>query len=251
MSFKLSRRKLIGSAFFLGSSALLGQIGLKSVYSSTWPSKYEKLNPQETAELTYAVWGKYLCGASIIYSIFEQLGQKIGEPYKSFPVDAFILLKGGMVGWGTLCGSLNSAAIVASLIIGQPQKDKPDYASLIASNLMYWYSNTNLPTFEPKCPKTDIKMPKTTSKSPLCHVSCGRWMKASGYPLASAQRLDRCARVSASVAYKLVEELNKYHEGLYNEPLQWNAQKAVGINAQFDCVDCHTHTIPSAPKLKS
>ncbi|WP_086034528.1 hypothetical protein [Desulfurella amilsii] len=35
-------------------------------------------------------------------------------------------------------------------------------------------------------------------------------MHASGYLINSPERKDRCARVAASVAYKLVEELNKW-----------------------------------------
>ena len=47
------------------------------------------------------------------------------------------------------------------------------------------------------------KIVQTVSNSPLCHVSVGKWMKKSGYALGSPERKDRCARVTASVAYKL------------------------------------------------
>ncbi len=51
--------------------------------------------------------------------------------------------------------------------------------------------------------------------SPLCHVSVGKWMKASGYAFVSPEREDRCARVSASVAYQLVQRLNTWKDDKY------------------------------------
>jgi hypothetical protein len=40
---------------------------------------------------------------AIISSVFGQLSEKVGEPYKSFPIVAFDFLEGGTIGWGTIC----------------------------------------------------------------------------------------------------------------------------------------------------
>jgi hypothetical protein len=91
---------------------------------------------------------------------------------------------------------------------------------------------------------------KTTSDSPLCHLSVGKWMKASGYSIGSPQRRDRCARVAASVAYKLVEDLNAWKDGKYLEEAVWGAVKNFGITAQQNCADCHGANIPAPPTGK-
>ena len=83
-----------------------------------WPWPYEKLDPEKTAELAYNEWYRVFCGNAIISSIFSQLREEVGEPYKSFSVDAFVFLEGGMAGWGTVCGNNAGANIVSNVIIG-------------------------------------------------------------------------------------------------------------------------------------
>jgi len=61
-----------------------------------WP--YVKLDPEKTAEIAYDEWYRVFCGAAMISSVFGQLREKVGEPYKSFPIDAFVFLEGGTVG---------------------------------------------------------------------------------------------------------------------------------------------------------
>jgi hypothetical protein len=217
-----------------------------------WPWPYEKLDPAKTAELAYNEWYRVFCGAAVISSIFSQLAEKIGEPYKSFPVDPFIVLEGGMAGWGTICGSIAGANIASNLIIG-PRIAGPDceHGHVIGSNITKWYGDANLPVYVPKNPKANKEsIVRTTSNSPLCHVSVGKWMKTSGHALASNERKDRCARVAASVAYKLVEDLNAWKDGKYKEAVQWSAAKHFGITGQQNCNECHGSNIPEAPKMK-
>jgi hypothetical protein len=59
-----------------------------------WPWPYVKLDPEKTAELAYQEWYRVFCGAAVINSVFSQLRQKVGEPYKSFPSDSFVFLEG-------------------------------------------------------------------------------------------------------------------------------------------------------------
>jgi hypothetical protein len=116
---------------------------------------------------------------------------------------------------------------------------------------MNWYSNTNLPVYTPRKPRANKeKIIQTVSNSPLCHISVGKWMKASGYPLGSPERKDRCARLAASVAYKLVEDMNAWKDGKYDEDLVWIAAQSVGITGQQNCTECHGTNIPSAPTSK-
>ncbi len=216
-----------------------------------WPWPYVKLDPEKTADIAYNEWYRVFCGAAVINSVFSQLREKVGEPYKSFPSDAFVFLEGGMAGWGTICGSNAGANIVSNVIIG-PRIAGPDCenGALVGSETMDWYSNTPLPVYVPKEPKQKAKIIQTTSQSPLCHISVGKWMKASGYAFVSPERKDRCARVAASVAYRLVQHLNDWKDGKYVSKANWTPVKDVGITAQQNCTECHGTNVPSAPIVK-
>lgn len=255
----LSRRGLIKGAAGAAGIAVLASGGLglfskaeaKGGATEKWPWPYVKLDPEKTAELAYNEWYRVFCGAAVISSVFSQLKESVGGPYNSFPIDGFVFLEGGVAGWGTICGSNAGANIVSNMIIG-PRIAGPDCenGAVIGSNIMKWYSETSMPVYKPKEPKVKTEIVKTTSESPLCHVSVGKWMKASGFPFVSAERKDRCARVAASVAYRLVEHLNAWKDGKYGDTVGWSAVKDVGITAQQNCTECHGSNIPTPPSAK-
>jgi len=253
---RISRRDLLAMAGVMGAGAAAAGLmactanaEVKQAGTGKWPWPYVKLDPANTAEIAYNEWYRLFCGGAVISSVFGQLGEKVGAPYRSFPTDAFIFLEGGVSGWGTVCGSNAGANIVTNLIIG-PRITGTEDGMLMGSELMDWYSNTALPVFTPAKPRVDPeKIPTTTSNSPLCHISVGRWMKAADKELASPERKDRCARVTASMAYKLVELLNEWKDGKYMT--FGEVPSAIyGITAQQNCSDCHGENIPSPP-LKS
>lgn len=188
------------------------------------------------------------CG-SYHNSVFSQLREIIVEPYTSFPSDAFVFLEGGQVGWGTICGSPAGANIGANCIIG-PRIDGAHAGHQIAADIMQWYSETPVPVFKPNKPRQKKKIITTVSESPLCHLSVGKWMKASGNPLKSATRKDRCARVAASTAYRLVELLNAWKEGTYESTNDFTCFKEFGITGQFNCTECHGDDVPVPPMPK-
>ncbi|MDP3695989.1 MAG: C-GCAxxG-C-C family protein [Desulfocapsaceae bacterium] len=256
------RQMMIGTAGVLAAGTVLTQLGglLNSAHAvggstEKWPWRYEKLDPAKTAEIAYEEWYRVFCGAAVINSIFSQLREKVGEPYTSFPSDSFVFLEGGMVGWGMTCGSNAGAAIVANTIIGpriQPEiaGKKVTEGHEITEDIFQWYSEASMPIFVPKTPKVTTELVKTKAESPLCHVSVGKWMKASGFPIGSPERKDRCARVAASVAYHLVELLNDWKDGKYKPTATHKPVKEFGITAQMNCMECHGDNVPSAPMAK-
>lgn len=252
-SKEFSRRKMLIGTGALAAGAALIQLGgfIKPAMATggkteKWPWPYEKLDPAKTAEICYNEWYRVFCGAAVINSVFSQLREKVGEPYISFPADAFVFLEGGQLGWGTICGSSAGANIVANTIIG-PRISGAHEGHQISADLMQWYSETALPTFTPKEPKISAKLPTTISESPLCHISVGKWMKAANKDLKSPERKDRCARVAASTAYRLVELLNAWKDGTYEPTSDFNAAKEHGITGQFNCMECHGNDVPEAP----
>ena len=258
MNGQVTRRELLtmvgtfGTGLaFVGISGLSSKADAMGGATEKWPWPYVKLDPEKTAEIAYNEWYRVFCGAAVISSVFGQLRGKVGEPYKSFPIDAFVFLEGGTAGWGTICGSNAGANIVSNAIIG-PRIAGPacENGALIGSEMLQWYSESPLPVFNPKEPRQKIKIIQTISQSPLCHVSVGKWMKESGYALASPERKDRCARVAASVAYKLVQDLNAWKDGKYVSKADWTPARDVGITAQQNCTECHGANVPSPPFAK-
>ncbi len=257
---KLSRRDLVVGAGKLAAGAaglaaitsgglkLMASAEAKTSPTESWPWPYVKLDPAKTAEIAYSEWYRIFCGGAVVSSVFSQLRERVGEPYTMFPVDAFIFLEGGISGWGTICGSNAGANIVTNMIIG-PRICGTEDGMLMGSEIMQWYSDASMPIYMPKDPKVKSELPKTVSNSPLCHVSVGKWMKAAGKDLASPERRDRCARVTASVAYHLVELLNDWKDGKYSTKGTIPA-KAYGINAQSNCTDCHGGNVPAPPSRK-
>ena len=214
--------------------------------ANKWPWPYTKLDPEIVAEKAYEGWYELGCGGTVIASILSELAEKIGEPYKSFPTESFVIFEGGVAGWGTLCGSLNGAAVAISLIVGPPTIDETTV--LITTNIMDWYCHSNMPIYTPKNPRANkTSIVHTVSESPLCHASVGKWVKASGFPSSSAERKDRCARLSATVAYKVVETLNQWIDGEYNEGVSWFAPQMVFMPAQQNCAKCHGEKVPRPP----
>lgn len=252
----ISRRQMmVGTATLAASAAIVHFGGLlnssHAMGGSTenWPWPYVKLDPTATAQIAYEEWYRVFCGAAVINSVFGQLREKVGEPYKSFPADAFVFLEGGQVGWGTICGSPAGANIVANCIIG-PRISGSPVGHEIAEDIMQWYSEAPMPIFVPNNPKITSELVKTTSNSPLCHISVGKWMKAADKPIGSAERKDRCARVAASTAYHLVELLNDWKDGKYVPTATHKPVKDFGITAQMNCMECHGASIPTAPMAK-
>jgi hypothetical protein len=120
---------------------------------------------------------------------------------------------------------------------------------LMGSEIMQWYSDAKMPVWNPKTPKQATEIPKTVANSPLCHVSVGKWMKAADKSLGSPERKDRCARLTASVAYHTVVLLNAWKDGTYKTTGVLPG-KTFNIPSQSNCTECHGSNIPTPPAAK-
>jgi hypothetical protein len=256
---RMGRRKLLAAAgrCTLGAAALGVASALPGLHSravaaggatETWPWPYVKLDPQKTADLAYQEWYRVFCGAAVVNAVFGQLREKVGEPYTSFPSDAFLFLEGGVSGWGTICGANAGACIVTNVILG-PRTAGSELGMLMGSELMQHYVSTAMPTYRPGAPRVKGAIPTTVADSPLCHVSVGRWMKAANKDLGSPDRRDRCARLTASMAHQLVTLLNAWKDGTYRTRGAVPA-RSYGIQSQHNCTDCHGADVPSPPAPK-
>lgn len=249
MSKELSRREvLIKGGTLAATGALVAAGGIAGAGGLTnqaeaakqggnqgYPYPYKKMNPQKCAEIAYSNWYKNFCAYGSASGIIVPQRKLVGGAWHSFPIMSVKFGEGGVEGWGTLCGTLLGAGVAVSLAAGH--EGEP-----IINDLMQWYSETSQPVFKPKKPRARFRS-MTTSNSPLCHISVGKWMAAEKKGLASAERKDRCARLCASVAYQAAVLLNDWADGRY-KPSHNVKQAAVGITSQNNCDECHGNNIP-------
>ena len=244
---KLSRRGLIkGAAGAVGIAALtMGGLGFLSnaeaakTSPSTLPYPYKKLTAAEIKEagnIAHDNWFKGFCSYAALSGGLTILRRKVGGPYKSFPMEVTTFAHGGTSGWGGTCGTLIGAGVLATLCAG------PKIGEQINNEVCNFYATSALPIFVPDHPKAEVKT-TSTSDSPLCHLSVGKWMKKEGVGFLSPQQMDRCARVSADMAMKTLELLNLWADGKFvattKSPVMANE-----IPSQNNCTDCHGDKIP-------
>jgi hypothetical protein len=238
----MDRRKF----FSIGLKAGVGIVGLSALsfasdsrneQTESLPYPYVKLDPEKVAHRAYLYYRKHHCAYAVFASVIDELKVKVGAPYTGIPSELLVYGRGGVVGWGTLCGALNGAAAVFTLTC-------KDYKKLIDA-LYEWYQTTPLPDYTPPGKKP---YPESVSQSPLCHMSVQRWCKVASDHFGrkvlynSKERSERCARLSASVARKVVELLNEYHFGKFTPVKVRAAEKT-----KMDCRLCHE--VPDKKKV--
>jgi len=96
-------------------------------------------------------------------------------------------------------------------------------------------------------------MQTVVPESILCHISCGRWRAAADVQMFSPKRADRCRRLTADMAIKTAELLNRYHadNACTFAPLAqptatcFDCHGPKGMQAdaivKMNCTSCHEH----------
>jgi len=253
-----TRREFLKGAGTYGAATGLGLAGgfgignpSKSAGQAQHPFGYPEtgLNVERTRELGYAGFqGVTLadgtrhagCAFGTFNAIIGQLAEVVGDPYTTIPVQMMDWAGAGVVGFGTLCGTLNGAAAAIGLICSGSD------ARAFVSDLLTWYSEANLPTnlYAPTG-----ELPQSQADSNLCHVSLTRWCTTSGFASGSPERAERCSRLSGDVAAKAVEMLNSSALGLRrpSEKTVCRACHYMGptydtgqfTHGEMNCLTCH------------
>jgi hypothetical protein len=235
----LSRRKVLASLGVFGGAAALGgcnrQGEVGHVASAAEPVspqapaafEYSRLDPLAIGATAYRLYPDGSCMYAIFASVVQALGEKVGEPFRSFPVSMMRYGEGGISGWGTTCGVVNGAAALVGLLHGEKAKEGREG---LINEFCAWYEQAALPVFAPKADDALVIEPSAAG-SLLCHVSVSRWQEASGCNAFSPEKRERCRRLTADGAIKIVEILNRYIEG---------CAPSAAITAEVQaCIDCH------------
>ena len=186
-----------------------------------WP--LNGLDTDESRETAYEIFynrsrfssaaGKHCASAafgSIVGMLQETFAHDRNNPYHNIPLSMMQWGAGGAAGFGSLCGALNGACTAIGLACSN------DDAKKYISDLLTWYSETDLPIYPSPVP--EYNHVQSAAGSNLCHVSVTNWCIASGYASKSPQRFDRCACLAADVASKTVEMLNSGIGGTLGNP---------------------------------
>lgn len=240
MMRNLTRREVLSSAGLAAGAGLLARCaevraGEDGGSHAAEGRAFAPLVPAVVADRAYRIFPEGACMYATFASIVSSLGELVGEPYRSFPVEMMRYGEGGVSGWGSLCGALNGAAAAIGLIY--PGKDGSRRAELI-TELFSWYEQAQLPKFRPKQTAVSLEIPpsiaRSVSNSVLCHVSVSRWCKVSRCDVLSPEKRERCRRLSADVVLKTVELLNRSQEPA--------STFAVLSPDTQSCVACHGKT---------
>ncbi|MFT5788389.1 MAG: hypothetical protein ACI8SJ_000492 [Shewanella sp.] len=209
--------------------------------------KYVKLDAMEVAKLAYESKANG-CMYQVFHAIITKLAESASvdaDKFKTIPTALSVYGGGGVSGQGTVCGNLNGVAMVGNIL-----DDINGQGGNIIAATFRWYETESLPymdkafvegigsTEEDTTAKVVVA---SVANSSLCHASLTRWCAASGKTV--AEKGERCPRLAATIAHKMVELLNEAFDGA-----------TIGDTVHADngeCTSCHakSETVMSAPSV--
>lgn len=202
---------------------------VQQLASSQQDWTYFPLDPEEVGQLAYDIYPQGSCMYSVFGSVIMQLGKKVGAPFRFFPIEMMRYGATGVGGWGSLCGVVNGASALIGLFHHGDGDNK--IREELNADVCLWYENEALPTFQPEHPALDAQIAASVSGSVLCHISSSAWCKAAECDAFSPQRRERCRRLSAEGAMKVVQVLNNKANG---------RPDFVDITPEVhSCIECH------------
>ena len=257
----LSRKEFLSNSSKFAVGAVAGIAGLNTfagnkVFANsdafTWPYPYAAIDPEVARIKGHTLYysGKDCC-AGAFGGLVECLKDTVGDPWNTFPIEIMLFGRGGGVGWGSICGTLNGAAALVSLVT-----EKGPSAALI--NEIWGYSTTaNLPSDAANSATYEIikyegEMAQNISGSPLCHAMVSQWNMVAGTKTTDAARKERCARLTGDIAAKTAEVLNAHFAGTFAGTFTDPVGNAIcmgchggsgtysNVMTHMECAPCHT-----------
>ncbi len=232
---------------------------------------YVELDPFAVAKRAYEGYGRGGCMYGVFDAIVKELAIQGNEDacnFAAIPTNITVYGGGGVKGWGSICGCLNATAMIVNIL---------DVEQSAVIGAMYrYYEKTSMPrgddnflakigaptrTDNAGALLTADKIGESIANSILCHTSVSHWSTASQYGSHHAAKAERCAQITAEVAFKTVEFLNmslagtltaedstlemyaegndscnSCHAGNGAEP---DTYLTPGVNSNMECQTCH------------
>jgi len=214
----------------------------KEITESRSGWKYRPIDARKTADNSYALFAEGACHYASFRAIVTNVAHALlttgnendallAKNYLAFPFYMMVYGQAGLAYYGSLCGAINGCAAALSLFV--PNKENK-FAMI--RDLAVYYEEMPMPIYVPQVDHYPGKMPPSTAKSILCHLSLDQWIKSSNTTLEGYARVERCIRVTCDMVIKTVKLLNEYHADSTKAlatvtPLSTETQS---------CVQCHT-----------
>ena len=216
----------------------------------TQPWPYVPLDVELVRKLGHQGHHVASCSYGAFNAIIESLQNEIGYPYDQVPTYMLHFGRGGVAGSGDVCGAVLGSLSAINLIAGEEYRP-------LAAELIAWYIETPLPTdisneyavshafFDTEYP--DQAFVQTVAGSIACDPSRDTWVATSGYEMGSAERHERCARLTGDVAARAVEILNDWHTDVHRRlPVLTDPEEtlaAIYPDAEFRAVEDHVYEV--------
>ncbi|WP_456437948.1 C-GCAxxG-C-C family (seleno)protein [Desulfurobacterium sp.] len=148
---------------------------------------------QELGKVAYKGYWERDCEYGIIRAFVETAGLDISfdeviENKMKIPVK-----------WHSICGALTGAFVVFAVSLPE------DEIESAVEELVEFHNNSVLPIFS----GNGSLIPGASPDSVLCRDSIVNWARKTGISPRSAERRERCARITADIAIKAAEIINK------------------------------------------
>jgi len=241
---KVSRRAVLSGVGVAALGAGMARVPFNTAVASDtlpslpWDYAANGLDVDEIRIQAFCLDQQVNCGYGGAQAIINALADQVGEPWSTLPDGLYSYAGGGVLKWGTICGSLNGIIAVMGML-GVHGK--------LGDALMDYYCTADLPTptlegCTPDCVSEPLPAVVTSvAASPLCHMSVSKWADTQGVPISDPLKKVRCGRLVGDIAARAVELMNDYF--LYGiVPVAWEPQEEYA-----DCFLCHTEpdVVPS------
>ncbi len=252
MSKQISRRRLLKSGSVLMGAAAVGMSqgasgreqdatcsegdGIRrEINREDYRPRYTPVSPAEAARLAYEAYTDGSCMYAVVKSVMSLVAREKDSVVPPIYYEMFKYGHGGVGGWGSLCGVCNGAATILGIFYHEKEDRDP-----LIGELFRWYESTELPEYTPSGPTEKEDVPKSRADSILCHLSTSMWCLEADEEAISGERKERCRRLSADGAKKVVEILNtRYQLDQVSADPHSEEPEAQPMGPPESCIRCH------------
>ncbi|MBY6095480.1 hypothetical protein [Ferrimonas balearica] len=207
---------------------------------------YAKLDPYAVAEAAYKAGNG--CMYQVFHGIISSLAQSDSPDAAKFAQVPTALAHygyAGILGEGSVCGNVNASGMLFNLL-----SINGEAANAYLTRVLRYYEQESLPLRDEaflnaigaNTDELKAKVGKpTVAGSLLCHSSITNWARENNKN--AAEKGERCAELSASIAYQIVVILNKAMDG---EDLAGIGEMTESVGS---CKACHSKADSFGPSV--